>query len=236
MPCENYQDALNSAAAGAPATRALRSHLASCAACRAALAEEQALVASINAGLCTVDNAREVEVPPSLISSVRARLAAEPAPQGSSFSWTLAGACAAAVLLIAVISAELVRQPARQRQPSISAGTQPPIPPVPSREGAAGSPDAPPLRTAPRFPSTTPTAAAASVAPAVLVPPDEREAFAHFLTAVETQSTLATALAKPDPAPGDAPSPVHSIAIAALEVKPLEGEEAALAPRSENRN
>jgi hypothetical protein len=236
MPCENYQDALNSAAAGAPASRALGSHLVSCDACRAALAEEHALLASIDAGLSSVANAPQIEVPPSLIPSVRARLAAEHAPQRSSFSWTLAGASIAVLLLMAFLSAELVRQPAPLPQPSMAASTQPGVPPVRSSKGAAPSRHAPPLRAAPEPRSAKARPAAASLLPVLLVPPDEREAFAHFLAAVETQSRLAAALAKPDPAAGDAPLPVNPIAIATLEVKPLEQEEGALAPRSEKTN
>jgi hypothetical protein len=236
MSCQNYKDALNSAAAGAPTTRALRSHLVSCDACRATLADEQALVASIDAGLCTVANAPHLEVPGSLIPSVRARLGAESAPRRSAYSWALAGACTAVVLLMAFLSAELVRLPARQPQRPIVVSTEPPIPFVRSNEGAAPSRHAPPWQTAPKPPSASAQRAAARLAPVVLIPPDEREAFAHFLTAVETQSTLATTLARPDPAPGDVPWPVDPIAIATLEVKPLEQEGTALAPRSEKRN
>lgn len=96
MPCEPYQDALMSAAAGAPATRALRSHLTSCEVCRTALAEEQALHAAIDAGLRIITNPA---VPPSLIPSVRVRLQ-ESAPRPR---WTFAQLVPAAVVLLVVL-------------------------------------------------------------------------------------------------------------------------------------
>jgi hypothetical protein len=234
MPCESYKDALNSAGAGAPATRALRRHLASCDACRTALAEEHALVASVDAGLYTIANAPNTEVPASLIPSVRARFAAERAPRRNLFSWALAGACTAALLLMAFTFVEFLRRPAPQPQALIAASKHRPAP-----SGAVGeepSRYAPSPQNARKPSSASASAAAASLAAAVLIPPDEREAFAHFLTAVETHSTLATAVAKPDPAPGDTPLLVDPIAIATLEVKPLEQEETALAPRGEKRN
>ncbi|HXL22760.1 MAG TPA: hypothetical protein VOA78_09850 [Candidatus Dormibacteraeota bacterium] len=96
MPCEPYQDALVSAAAGAQVTRALRSHLLACDACRTALAEEQALHASIDAGLRIITNPA---VPPSLIPSVRVRL------QESALRprWTVAQLVPAAVVLLVVL-------------------------------------------------------------------------------------------------------------------------------------
>jgi len=101
MPCESYKDALVSAAAGAVPTRAVRAHLASCAACRAAQAEEQSLLASIDAGLGRIANASGVEVPASLIPSVRARIAQPAAAQTHRVMPALvAAACAALAVLV----------------------------------------------------------------------------------------------------------------------------------------
>jgi len=43
MPCEHYQNALIEAAAGFEPKGELRAHLAACAACRTAFAQEQSL-------------------------------------------------------------------------------------------------------------------------------------------------------------------------------------------------
>src|SRR5216684_4414133 len=79
MPCKHYKDALiEAAASGAEPPGELRAHLAGCVDCRAALEQEQALFASIDAGLHVAANA---EAPASLLPRVRARLDAEAAPQ-----------------------------------------------------------------------------------------------------------------------------------------------------------
>lgn len=110
MPCENYKHALTEAAAsGADPANALRSnakmaalraHFESCASCRTAFAEEQALFISIDAGLHATANA---EVPASLLPRVRAQL------NGRSISprpWVPAWAvlAAAAALVLATVS------------------------------------------------------------------------------------------------------------------------------------
>ena len=69
MPCEHYKDALTEAAAGASPQGELQAHLASCASCRAAFAQEQSLFGAIDSGLQATANA---EVPPSLLPRVRA--------------------------------------------------------------------------------------------------------------------------------------------------------------------
>jgi hypothetical protein len=72
MLFEHHQDALiEAAASGVKPEGELRAHLEACASCRAAFAEEQALFASIDAGLHAKANA---EVPVSLLPRVRARL------------------------------------------------------------------------------------------------------------------------------------------------------------------
>src|SRR5882757_986885 len=79
MPCKHYKDALiEAAASGAEPHAELRAHLAGCVDCRAALEQEQALFASIDAGLHVGANA---EAPASLLPRVRARLDEEIAPQ-----------------------------------------------------------------------------------------------------------------------------------------------------------
>lgn len=108
MPCEHYKNALIDAAVtgrdltGAAALTAelrdLRAHLAECVACRAALAEEQSLLAAMDSGLRVAANA---EVPPSLLPRVRASLdeAATARPRWSSQWLALAVASTAVAML-----------------------------------------------------------------------------------------------------------------------------------------
>jgi hypothetical protein len=65
----------------------------------------------------------------------------------------------------------------------------------------------------------------ASSEPEVLVPPDEREAFSRFVSAVQQRRDVATALLAPSPKKQDALVTVEPLQIADLEVKPLEGRE-----------
>lgn len=72
MPCEHYKDALiEAAASAAPPSEELGAHLAVCASCCEALAQEQSLFAAIDSGLHAAANA---EVPPSLLPRVRVEL------------------------------------------------------------------------------------------------------------------------------------------------------------------
>jgi hypothetical protein len=101
MPCEHYQNALVEAAAtGAEPLGELRAHLAACAVCRAAFAQEQSLFYSIDTSLHVTANA---EVPASLLPRVRTRLVEAAAPQRMwTPSWlALAGAAAMVVTFVA---------------------------------------------------------------------------------------------------------------------------------------
>lgn len=150
MPCESYQDALTSAAAGAPPTPALRAHLIACADCRAALAEEEKLLASIDAGLRSVANA---ELPPSLIPGLRVRLG-EPAPQRRWFASALIPA-AAALVLAAFVAHGLWRSTRKPLDSTATASVA--SPPSPMQPLAPDRP-ASPLPS----PATTPGVSAAS--------------------------------------------------------------------------
>jgi hypothetical protein len=108
MPCEHYKDALIEAAATgsdfasavglSPELATLRAHLAVCASCRAAFAEEESLFAAIDSDLHAAANA---DVPPSLLPRVRVGLdgvAVAHTRWGSGW-FALAGAAAAATVL-----------------------------------------------------------------------------------------------------------------------------------------
>jgi hypothetical protein len=105
MPCEHDKGALIEAASGVEPQGELRAHLESCDSCRAAFAEEQALFASIDAGLHAKANA---EVPVSLLPRVRARLDETGAPINSWITNRFVLATAA-VVVVAFFAARAVR-------------------------------------------------------------------------------------------------------------------------------
>jgi len=97
MSCERYKNALMEAAVtGAEPQGHLRAHLATCAACRTAFAEEQSLFSAIDTGL---HSAVAAEVPGSLLPRVRARLLDEHPSQNR---WLLAWAPLAASLALLI--------------------------------------------------------------------------------------------------------------------------------------
>ena len=117
MPCEPYKEALIEAAAGGVEPQGeLRAHLAGCTACRAAFEEEQALFASMDAGLHFVANP---EVPPSLIPGVRARLDAEPVRSwGWMGNWLVLASAAA--IVAGIVVARAVWRPVVRENPSVT--------------------------------------------------------------------------------------------------------------------
>lgn len=117
MPCEPYKEALNEAAAnGIEPQGELRTHLTDCAACRAAYEEEQALFASMDAGLRLAANA---EVPPSLMPRVRARLDAEPArSRGWAGNWLVLASAAA--IVAGIVVARAVWRPVVRENPPVN--------------------------------------------------------------------------------------------------------------------
>jgi len=107
MPLQHHKDALiDAAAGGAEPQGELRAHLGTCDSCRAAFAEEQALFASIDAGLHAKANAG---VPVSLLLRVRARLDEAGAPTDSWITNRFVLASAAAVVIVAFFAARAVR-------------------------------------------------------------------------------------------------------------------------------
>lgn len=102
MPCEHYQDALIGTAASCSEPQGeLRAHLAGCAACRTAFAQEQSLFSSMDESLRAAANA---EVPASLLPRVRARLADERVPIRSWRAPSLVFVAAAAMVVALLIA------------------------------------------------------------------------------------------------------------------------------------
>lgn len=171
MFCEAYNRSLKDAAAsGDTLSPALQQHLASCASCRGAFAEEQALFAAIDLGLSSTVNS---EVPATLVSRVRVALNNEPAPQRHSFNffaWGFAGAAVAVAGILVLLYLPHKPTPLGLTQPAAVATAQ----------GPTGTPTLNPARAGDVSPlqhKKLVVLAASQNAkpepPEVLVPPDE---------------------------------------------------------------
>jgi hypothetical protein len=222
MPCEIYQEALiELAATGAEPDRNLRTHLDGCVSCRAALRQEQSLFSSIDV---TLRHKTSAEVPTSLLPGLRQRLAQEAlAARLSNVSWMYVTTAAIAT---SVVLALPVWRP-RNGRGHIAALERPP-------SVAERAPEQEPLRTStiairavrrnPMRPAEQVVAPAANVEPEVLVPSEEREALAKFISSVAERHELAVAFVNPAARKEDQPLRVELLQIARLEVKDLEEE------------
>jgi len=235
MPCEHYQDALIEAAACCVEPQGeLRAHLAACAACRTLFAQEQSLFSSMDEGLRAAANH---EVPASLLPRVRVRLADEAAPRRL---WTQPMIFAAASVALAFAIFLAVRP--HQAKPDKQAKQTSQIPvnetPATNARGQNSGP-ATQIVSASVNNSQTPGHSTllrpvASSQAEVLVPPDEREAFARFVATLQERGDVAVALVTPSSdAKGEAAG-LKRLQIASLEVKPLEGTESKESDGAEN--
>jgi hypothetical protein len=223
MPCEHYKDALIEAAAtGAGPQGELRVHLAACGSCRATLEQEQFLFTAIDSGLRTTTNA---EVPVSLLPRVRARLNEAVAPW---LRWMQPLIFASASVALAFLLFLVVRP---HRHPSDDQARRVPVIPAPVTAAPHPRPENSLLPT--QIASTGPTQLrsgknstlfhlAASSNPEVLVPPEEREAFARFVVALRGRGEVALALVTPAAQTRDEPLGIELLHINRIEVKPLE--------------
>jgi hypothetical protein len=227
MSCEHYKDALiEAAASGAAPQGELRAHLEGCASCRSAFAEEQSLFAAIDSGLHVAVNA---EVPASLVPRERVALG-EVSTLRLRWVQPVVFVSASVVLALAVFL--LVRP--RHAMPENMAKQGPVVAPATVRPGTSGNPE----KTSPGGSqiatmqvghsdgeqNSTNLRAAASSIPEVLVPPDEREAFARFVAVLNEHSDVAAALVARVPQK-DAVVTADPLRIPDIEIKPLEGTE-----------
>jgi hypothetical protein len=226
MPCEHYKDALiEAAASGAAPQDELRAHLVECSSCRAAFAEEQTLFAAIDSGL---HGAVSAGVPPSLLPRVRTALDEASTPQ---LRWlqpvvfVSAGAVLAfAIFLIARPRHEPPEDVAKQGGVAVPAAVARAAKTNPGQnvpEGtqiaAIGPPHFHPMR------NSTISSSTASSNPEVLVPPDEREAFARFVAVLNEHSDVGASLLAKVPEKKEGLAAVDPLQIHDIEIKPLEG-------------
>ncbi len=213
MSCERYRAGLLDVALGAPAWRELEAHLPSCPACRQALEEERRLMLCIDEEL-----QRAVAVAPTLqfLPRVRERVAKDAsAGRPWALQWLVPVMVSVAALAAAVYLAQRTA-PAPRPSPSGSSRLEPPAPPR-----AEVEPGPLPSSTGQMPVARVRRAPASRVAePEVLVPPAEEVAFRRFVAGLGQRRLNAGSLV----AAGAEPRETEEIAIAPIEVKPLEVE------------
>jgi hypothetical protein len=236
MPCENYREALTEAAAtdSAP-SRELRSHLDACVSCRSTFSEELQLFGAIDTGLRAAANA---DVPPTFLPRVRASLENASASQSRWTPFLIFAAASAAIVLMVFIAAR-PRQEIKdtQARPIFSV---PPRenPEINARNEASGTPaiaaSSHSYRAAPRRNSLSANSAS-STRLEVLVPPEEREAFARFISSQQARAKVVIAVMATAPDEKDALLSVKPLEIAELEVLPLASLESEVPDGTEER-
>jgi hypothetical protein len=223
MPCENYRETLiETAASDAVPSAELRSHLEACPVCRLALTEELQLFAAIDTGLRATATA---ETPHSFLPRVRASLEDVSASQRRWTPFLIFAAACATIVLTVFIAARPRHATNDDQAKQILAAPSGERPAIPDRLEVTGtSAVTTPLRShhvRQRKNSTAPISAA-STQLEVLVPPDEREAFARFISSQLERTDVAIAVVAMASDNKDRPLSVEPLEIAELEVKRLE--------------
>jgi hypothetical protein len=226
MFCDAYNKPLTEAvAAGRELTPALQKHLSECESCRSAFAEEQSLFATIDVSLRAAANA---EVPATLIPRVHVALNNESA-QSHSHAWIFASAAATAILVAAIVISFAHRDlPSPRENVANQTSTLPSIR-LPQSQQPNAIPDSTPRQTG-KAKVVRSVSVQIETLPVqeVLVPDEERAAFARFLESGQSEQTLATASATIPLVP-EAPKvllPLQPVEVASLKISSLNGDEA----------
>jgi hypothetical protein len=231
MPCEEFQGALIDLAAGgdcAEVSGAALAHVAACAECRASLERERSLFAAMDAGVRELANA---EVPTAWVRSVEMRIAKEVAPnRAGQLRWAYVGAIAAGVLIVmlpALRSRNATRPVGTEGQVSSAAPQQNML------TAQIVAPGATRTRTelrAQRHARALKTASEALPVPdeslVVLVPAEEKAAFAKFVHQVAADHEVAAAMVNPAPETRAPFLQVEPLNLARLEIQRLEDDAA----------
>jgi hypothetical protein len=225
MPCENYREALTeTAAADSEPSRELRSHLDACASCRAAFTEERQLFAAIDCGVRAATNA---EVPHSFLPRVQASLEDVSASQRRWTPFLIFAAASTAIVLSAFIAMRPHLAAKNDQSKQVYSGPSHETPEVPVRREATETPAIAAsngfhhiLRQRNSAPSNS---VPSSGRMEVIVPPEERQAFARFVASMQERNDNALALVTSGPEKKEDPMSVAPLQIAKLEVRRLEG-------------
>jgi hypothetical protein len=221
MNCKSLRAAIiELAATGGEPISQLRAHLHECPSCRATLERERNLFAAIDAGL---DRGARVELPPSFLPRVRARIAESPlySPQASLLRKITLALAAAAVLLLSVSSLRHPQQPkstpeaSGQALPSSSSGQtlatsiQPPSAEIGKK--AVLQPASSHLQHS----------ILTQHGPEILVGPDQEALLAQYAKQLNTRRSAGAVAAVQSTPPDSQPLEIALIQIAELDVKPL---------------
>jgi len=221
MSCEPYKDALvEAAAAGAEPQGHLRAHLAACAACRMAFAEEQSLFSSIDTGL---HSAVAAEVPGSLLPRVRARLLDEP-PSQNRWILTWAPVAASVALLIGFLFLRGVRPDVRDSpiEPKQAIRSIPPV------ETSAARPRNPPTQQALNVSSVRRQLRQAHPSrehkePRALVPAEQPEVIARLLEGLRRSEVQGEVLLAESNGSQSQDLQIAPLTVAPIDLKALDG-------------
>jgi negative regulator of sigma E activity len=217
MACAKYKDWLSDAALGAlDAARdgELRAHLRECAACRAALEEERALLAAIDAGL---EASVAAEPSPSFVAQVRMRVAEEAPPSRAWLAGWLpvtATAVAALILLVVWFVPRGAQQPEATPQTVVQ---QAPTPQVPSTAAPEASGTL--LRAPVAAPVVPGRAQQEATEPEILVAADQWATVLRLYEGVQRGRVDTDFLLKP--VPGDLPA-IENLQVPDLSIPKLE--------------
>ena len=222
MSCSTYNKSLTHAAASGELSPAQREHLGACESCRIAFAEEQSLFAAIDSGLRAAANS---EIPATLIPRIRVAFNDEPAPQRRSFSflvWSFASAVVTAGVVLGLIhlsSKPALVEPSRPAPVAVAQNS----PERTSLNSARTGGVSPLQHNRPAVLIESHDSRPES--PEVLVPDEERAAFAQYVAQISTSPaniSVRSALAPRGPQESVQISPVE---IASLEPRQLDQKE-----------
>jgi hypothetical protein len=224
MPCEKYQDALiDLAAEGAEPAGDVRAHLNACVLCRAYVEQERSLLAAIDSGVRRSTNA---PLPPAVLQRFEAHLAQQAQPNRVlNLRWLYTGAAFATATVFIVFALPHLRSHVTLEQSTDVSQA--------AHAAIEQAQEARPM--APLFPPGSPLAAyrlgkhsatpGTITQPELLVPPEERVAFEHFLSDLNGREDLAAAIVKPIHAQREQrviSLDTPDIEIAALTVEPIQ--------------
>ena len=235
MPCETYRDALTdavAAAAGAAPSPQLQSHLESCSACRAFLAEERRLFAAIDSSVRVAANA---ELPVSFLPRVRAGLNEPQARQHAWFPLGAAPASAALVLIVVFFARAYGRHISAPNSQAnvvarLAAPAEAPLLPAPA---VASRTQTAPHSTRHQRSHLTLASAVPRNEVRVLIPPGQKEAVDAWLIALRTGAVKGDILVADKTEKPSQDGELLPLSISPIEIQPLAPVGEASAPEGE---
>jgi anti-sigma factor RsiW len=221
MFCESWRETLSAAAvSGEALPREAQAHLAACASCRAALADEQQLFALMDSGLRSIAN---IETPASLLPKVRAQIA-EPPPVKTWWIPVLAFATTAVALVAVVIFSHVSRTKEQSATAVVS----------PEEIRRANRASVPPIQTAEtpvplqnRKGNTPVHKVVAQPSPDIIVSTDEQTSLQTYLSRFRARAgnSVALVMAKTEPTAEIKPLEISEIKMPQLTIEQLQAGE-----------